>query len=211
MSHLSIRKNKHKSIGNVIPTIIGKVLAIKRFVFCFRDNMFFGITRFIPNSGQTWQAGHLRPYLLRCACMLGIPKPRFHTSCGYAFLRNAELLLSHTPETQKEPGARHHLEWHLTPGNSFSFHGQENPAAHLFWSFSKKFFLRFNRCSPYSMRVPDALRTNLYSKTYAVCFFRFSKDSAIIAATSGKEICRYQLMHLFWFLTFLFFLRLRII
>ena len=34
---------------------------------------------------------------------VGDPQTPFHTPCGCAFLRNADLLLSHFPEKQKDP------------------------------------------------------------------------------------------------------------
>ena len=119
----------------------------------------------------TWQAGQTRKGFTNLPLHVGDSQTLFHTSCGYAFLQNAELLSRQYPENQKsrsqEPTKRFH-----------------------FCSTSEKIFFSISPLSSLCfMRYPVTFYTRLFTKRHAVCFFTFFKSSVIIAAIYKTRNC----------------------
>ena len=119
----------------------------------------------------TWQAGQTRKGFTNLPLPVGNSQTLFHTSCGYAFLQNAELLSRQYPENQKkpEPGADKIDSWLRMSNPYFPFFLLAAIPHFHFCSTSGKFFFVFHRpqalvlCGVQSLSTQDFLQKDAQS------------------------------------------------
>lgn len=119
----------------------------------------------------TWQAGQTRKGFTNLPLHVGDSQTLFHTSCGYAFLQNAELLSRQYPENQK---SRSQEPTKSTPDPEcqsciFWFSFKRQLLVFTFAALPKKYFFRFHRsqafvlCGIQSLSTQDFLQKDTQS------------------------------------------------
>ena len=116
----------------------------------------------------TWQAGQTRKGITNLPLHVGDSQTLFHTSCGYAFVQNAELLSRQYPENQK---SRSQEPTKSTPDPEcqsciFWFSFKRQLLVFTFAALPKKYFFDFTALKPLFYAVSSHfLHKTFYKKT----------------------------------------------
>ena len=139
--------------------------------------------------------------------MLGIPKPFFHTSCGYAFLQNAISLRHHPPESKKTR-SQAPPKVMSDSGCSFTFFSVPCGLQKRFLRFFKKIFSRFLISAAFGWRGFQHILTQESHKNACNLFLHKTKITCY-NRRSLEGIGHTDSVNLFRFLPFLFLLCFR--